>query len=134
MDTQTPHHSEEDWKEKLSQEQYQVLRQSGTESPFTGKYYKHKEDGMYVCGACNNELFSSNTKFESGSGWPSFTDPINKEHIILEEDSTHGMVRTEVRCKHCNSHLGHVFPDGPGKSVNRFCINSIALDFKPKTE
>jgi peptide-methionine (R)-S-oxide reductase len=124
--------TEEEWKEKLTPEQYEVLRQKGTEMAFTGKYYKHKESGMYVCGACGQELFSSDTKFDSGTGWPSFTDPVNKEHVELKTDLSHGMARTEVVCKRCGSHLGHVFDDGPrDKGGKRFCINSCALDFKP---
>ena len=125
------------WKEKLDPERYNVLRQAGTEQPFTGDLLNNHDKGMYVCGACGQELFSSDTKFESGSGWPSFTDPVNREHVDLIEDSTHGMTRTEVVCKRCGSHLGHVFPDGPkqmpdGKpaSGQRFCINSASLDFK----
>jgi peptide-methionine (R)-S-oxide reductase len=116
-----------DWKKKLTPEQYKVLREKGTEVPFSGKYVHHKEKGMYKCAACGNELFSSDTKFDSGTGWPSFTDPMNKENIILEEDISLGMNRVEVKCKRCGSHLGHVFPDGPGDSGDRYCINSVCL-------
>jgi len=127
--------SEEELKKKLTLEQYAVLREKGTEAPYTGKYYKNKEKGMYVCAACGAELFSSDAKFDSHSGWPSFDQPMNREHVILQEDAGHGMKRTEVLCKSCGSHLGHVFDDGPKDTTGqRFCINSIALDFKPKEE
>ncbi len=115
------------WKKKLTPEQYRVLREKGTEQPFSGKYVHHKEKGVYKCAACGNKLFSSDTKFDSGTGWPSFTDPMNKENIILEEDASYGMNRVEVKCKRCGSHLGHVFPDGPGASGDRYCINSVCL-------
>src|SRR4051795_8576170 len=122
--------SEEQWREQLTPEEYEVLRRHGTEPPFTGRYVHSKDDGIYRCAACGNELFSSDTKFESGTGWPSFTDPINRENVILETDTTHGMVRTEVKCARCGSHLGHVFDDGPGPSGERFCMNSVALELE----
>ena len=120
--------SEQEWREELSPEQYEVLRNKGTEHPFTGKYVNTKQDGVYRCAACAAELFSSDTKFESGTGWPSFTDPANTANIELHEDLSHGMRRVEVTCKACGSHLGHVFDDGPGTSGKRYCINSCALD------
>ena len=127
--------TEDEWKTCLTPEQYEVLRQKGTEAPFTGKYYKNEETGVYVCGACGQELFSSDTKFDSGTGWPSFTDPVNRENVELKTDSSHGMVRAEVLCKKCGSHLGHVFDDLPagrqvGPDSKRYCINSLSLDFK----
>ncbi len=125
--TDTPK-SDEEFKAKLSPEQYEVLRRGGTEAPFTGKYHDDHERGMYTCAACGQELFSSDTKFESGTGWPSFTDPVNLKNITLHTDETHGMARTEVRCGRCGSHLGHVFDDGPkDKGGKRFCINSVCL-------
>ena len=124
--------TEQEWKKHLTPEQYRVLREKGTEPSFTGKFVDHKEKGMYVCAACGNTLFSSDTKFDSGTGWPSFDDPVNREHVILKEDVSHGMKRTEVLCGQCGGHLGHVFDDGPTKTGQRFCINSCSLDFKKK--
>lgn len=125
------HKSEEEWKEKLTKEQYEVLREKGTEAPWSGKYVDNKESGMYRCAACGAELFSSDTKFESGTGWPSFTEPANLQNIELKEDLSHGMVRTEVVCKNCGGHLGHVFEDGPEeKGGKRYCINSVCLEFE----
>lgn len=118
------------WQKKLTPDQYQVCRMGTTETPFNGKYYKHKEKGTYNCVACGQELFSSDTKFDSGTGWPSFYAALNREHIELREDKGHGMSRVEVRCKACGSHLGHVFEDGPNPTGKRYCINSAALDFK----
>jgi len=126
--------SDQEWKLDLSPEQFKVLRQCGTEPPFSGKYVHHKEDGTYVCAGCGNELFSSETKFESGSGWPSFWEKMSDDSIEFREDNSHGMKRTEVVCKKCGGHLGHVFNDGPNPTGLRYCINSLSLDFKPRDE
>ncbi|MBI4121649.1 MAG: peptide-methionine (R)-S-oxide reductase MsrB [Candidatus Ryanbacteria bacterium] len=126
--------TEEELRKKLTPEQYAVMREKGTEAPFSGKYVHEKGAGMYRCAACGTELFSSDTKFDSGTGWPSFTKPANRKNIELKEDTSHGMRRTEVICKNCGSHLGHVFPDGPrDKGSKRFCINSVCLAFEPKS-
>jgi len=125
--------SEEEWKKKLSPEQFEVLRCSGTEAPFTGKYVHHKEKGMYSCAACGQELFSSETKFESGTGWPSFYDVAGSGNVELRDDLSHGMHRIEVRCAKCKSHLGHLFTDGPKPTGKRYCINSAALGFERKS-
>lgn len=124
---------EDEWKLTLSPEQYKVLRECGTEPPFTGKYVNHKENGVYVCAGCGNELFSSETKYESGSGWPSFWDQVSEDSIERKEDNSLWMKRIEIVCKKCGGHLGHVFDDGPNPTGLRYCINSLSLDFK-KTE
>ncbi|HEV2813267.1 MAG TPA: peptide-methionine (R)-S-oxide reductase MsrB [Solirubrobacteraceae bacterium] len=124
--------TEQEWRAQLAPDQYAVLRQAATEPPFMGKFVNTKDDGVYTCAACGNELFDSGTKFDSGSGWPSFTDPANTENVELRTDVSHGMVRTEVVCARCGGHLGHVFDDGPGPSGQRFCINSCALDLDPR--
>lgn len=125
--------TEAQWKDKLTDEQYRVLRQKGTETPFTGELLNEKRDGMFVCAACGAELFASGTKFESGSGWPSFYDVARSDAVKLRDDTTLGMHRIEVECAKCGGHLGHVFDDGPtDKTGKRYCINSCSLNFKPK--
>lgn len=122
-----------EWRARLTPEQYDVLRKAGTERPWSGKFVDAHDDGTYTCAACDAELFDSGTKFESGSGWPSFFEAKVADAVTLITDRTHGMSRTEVRCRRCDSHLGHVFPDGPAPTGQRFCMNSASLDFVPAT-
>lgn len=120
----------DEWKSKLTPEQYHILVEKGTEAPFTGELLNNKKDGMYACAACGTELFSSDTKYESGSGWPSFWSAVDDSKVKLVPDDSHGMHRTEVQCANCGGHLGHLFEDGPNPTGQRYCINSCALDFK----
>ena len=124
--------SEEEWRNELSEEEFEVLIKKGTERPFTGDLLENKETGVYTCAACNNPLFSSNTKFKSGSGWPSFYDIIDQGKVKLIKDTSFGMIREEVVCGKCGGHLGHIFDDGPKPTGLRYCINSVALDFEPQ--
>jgi peptide-methionine (R)-S-oxide reductase len=126
--------TEEDWRRELSPEQFEVMRRKGTEPPFSGAYTYSKQDGIYRCAACGADLFDSKAKFESGTGWPSFTEPALAEAVELRPDSSHGMVRTEVVCGRCGGHLGHVFDDGPAPTGQRYCINSVALDLALRDE
>lgn len=124
--------SDEEWKKVLTKEEYFILREKGTERAFSGEYVDHKENGTYTCAACGNEIFSSSTKFKSGTGWPSYWAPINEQNIILKNDPSLGMSRDEILCAQCGGHLGHVFDDGPEPTGLRYCVNSAALDFKKK--
>jgi peptide-methionine (R)-S-oxide reductase len=127
--------TDQQWREQLSAEQYRVLRQAGTERPFTGKYVDSEEEGVYTCAACSNDLFSSGTKFHSGSGWPSFWDVVSQGNVEVSQDNSHGMQRDEIVCGQCGGHLGHLFPDGPRDTTGlRYCINSAALDFQPEAD
>lgn len=123
--------SEKEWKERLTEEEFFVLRKNGTERAFTGKYWDNKKEGTYLCAACQLPLFSSETKYRSGTGWPSFYKPLKPENVEEEKDTSTGMVRTEVHCARCGGHLGHIFPDGPEPTGLRYCLNSVALDFQP---
>jgi peptide-methionine (R)-S-oxide reductase len=132
MGMETVEKTDAQWREELTPEQYQVLRKAGTERAFTGKYWNNHDDGIYRCAGCGAELFGSDTKFESGSGWPSFTEPKVAEAVTLKRDISHGMIRTEVQCARCGGHLGHVFDDGPRDAGGlRYCMNSCAMDFQP---
>lgn len=124
--------TEEEWKQLLGDEKYRVLREKGTERPFSGEYNLHKEKGVYLCGGCGQQLFKSDTKFDSGCGWPSFSDVIDNQNIVATRDTSHGMIRTEITCSACGGHLGHVFDDGPAPTRLRYCINSIAIGFEKK--
>lgn len=122
--------TKEEWVKELTPEEFHILREKGTERAFTGKYYHNKEKGIYLCRGCGQELFGSDTKFDSGSGWPSFWEPMNKEAVDFHKDKSFGMIRTEVKCSKCGGHLGHVFEDGPKPTGLRYCINSASLNFK----
>jgi peptide-methionine (R)-S-oxide reductase len=124
--------TDDEWRQQLTPTQYQILREKGTEPAFTGRYWRNKEDGTYYCAACGEALFDSTTKYDSGTGWPSFYEPVEAGAVETESDRSHGMIRTEVTCRRCGGHLGHVFEDGPRPTGLRYCINSASLDFKPR--
>ncbi|MDJ0835502.1 MAG: peptide-methionine (R)-S-oxide reductase MsrB [Acidobacteriota bacterium] len=126
--------SEEEWRKRLTPEEFRILRQKGTEYAWTGEYNKFKKKGVFNCAGCGNPLFSSESKYDSGSGWPSYWKPLNEEAVVTEADYSHGMTRTEVLCAKCGGHLGHVFPDGPRPTGQRYCINSLSLDFEAKKD
>jgi peptide-methionine (R)-S-oxide reductase len=126
------HKTDEEWRRELTPEQYEIMRRKGTERAFTGKYDKEKQPGVYVCAACGEPLFDSEAKYDSGSGWPSFYQPIVQQNVEQDEDVSHGMRRTEVKCARCGAHLGHVFPDGPRPTGERYCVNSVSLELKPR--
>jgi peptide-methionine (R)-S-oxide reductase len=128
------HKTDEEWRRELTPEQYEIMRRKGTERAFTGKYDKEKQPGVYVCAACGEPLFDSEAKYDSGSGWPSFYQPIVQQNVEQDEDVSHGMRRTEVKCARCGAHLGHVFPDGPRPTGERYCVNSVSLELKPREE
>ena len=134
MEGENMDNDDKKWKEKLSEQEYHVMRCGGTEPPFTGKYYKHDDKGTYNCNSCKEPLFKSDVKYDSGSGWPSFYDAIDKDKIKTKKDNSLGMVRTEILCGHCDGHLGHVFEDGPNPTGLRYCVNSISLDFEKESK
>mgnify|MGYP002378042856 CR=1 FL=1 len=134
MTDRKPTKSDEEWRRELTPEQYAVCRQKGTERAFTGAYWNTKEPGVYLCACCGEELFAAETKFDSGSGWPSFYQPVHTDKIAEDSDHAFGMIRTEVMCSQCGAHLGHVFPDGPHPTGQRYCINSVSLKLRPEPD